>query len=69
MTDVEPTSDFITRTFKIKLNDEEREVKQFHFIAWPDHGVPTRASPIIAFRRKVRSYDDADLGPILVHCR
>ena len=48
---------------------ETRNVKQFHFTAWPDHGVPQRASPIISFRRKVRSYDQTHPGLILVHCR
>ena len=49
--------------------DETRNVKQFHFTAWPDHGVPTRAAPIIAFRRKVRSFDDSHPGKTIVHCR
>ncbi len=45
-------------------------MKQFHFISWPDHGVPLRASPIIAFRRKVRSYDEQYGSEVMVvHCR
>ena len=56
------------KTVLIK-DDETRNLKQFHFTAWPDHGVPNRASPIIAFRRKVRSLDDTHGGPMITHCR
>jgi hypothetical protein len=44
-------------------------VKQFHFTAWPDHGVPTQAGPILAFRRKVRAHDVSHAGVMVIHCR
>ena len=50
-------------------DDETRLVRQFHFTAWPDHGCPTYATSLIAFRKKVRSYDDPTAGPTVVHCR
>ena len=41
---------------------------QFHFTAWPDHGVPDYASPILGFHRRVKSQHNPSKGPLLVHC-
>ncbi|KAK2183359.1 hypothetical protein NP493_311g02032 [Ridgeia piscesae] len=68
LVEVEETSDFIIRTFDITKNGETRNIKQFHFTSWPDHGVPTRAAPLIALRKKVRSFDNTHPGCIIVHC-
>ena len=46
-----------------------REVTQFHFTAWPDHGVPSHATSLLAFIRKVRNSVPEDAGPIVIHCR
>lgn len=79
LTDTEKTADFIIRTFEVRRvtgadapegeGEELRHVKQFHYTTWPDHGVPTRTSPIIAFRRKLRSFDESHPGPVIIHCR
>ena len=69
LTSVERTVDFVVRTYDVRRADVVRRAKQFHYTTWPDHGVPLRASPIIAFRRRVRSYDDSHPGIIIVHCR
>lgn len=48
------------------------KVRQYHFTAWPDHGVPDYATPILAFLRRVRSeHTPRAKGklPMLVHCR
>ena len=47
------------------------KVTQFHYTAWPDHGVPDNVMSIISFIRHVRklfptSVDHAQ--PVLVHC-
>ena len=51
-------------------NEEStREVRQFHFVAWPDHGVPEYATAILSFRQRVRQYHEKnDSGPMVVHC-
>ena len=49
--------------------DPPLKVTQFHFTAWPDHGVPDYATPILAFHRRVKSQHDSAKGPLLVHCR
>ena len=45
------------------------EVTQFHFMAWPDHGVPESATPILAFHRRVKKEHNVLEGPMVVHCR
>jgi len=67
--DAEQTADFVVRTFQVQYDDDMRQVKHFHYTAWPDHGVPNHAGPIISFRRKVRLCDESHPGPVVVHCR
>ena len=46
-----------------------REVKQFHFLKWPDHGVPNYATALLHFRKRVHNYHPEKRGPMVVHCR
>lgn len=46
-----------------------REVKQFHFLVWPDHGVPQYATNLLSFRKRVHKYHPDKRGPMVVHCR
>lgn len=47
----------------------EREIKQFHYTSWPDHGVPCHPLPVLSFIRKSAASNPADGGgPIIVHC-
>ncbi|KAG7269222.1 hypothetical protein CRUP_037922 [Coryphaenoides rupestris] len=43
--EVEPLAEYVVRTFTLERRgfNEVREVKQFHFTGWPDHGVPAGA--------------------------
>ena len=45
------------------------KVTQFHFTAWPDHGVPDYATPLLAFHRRVVKEHKPKNGPLMVHCR
>lgn len=49
--------------------NEVREVKQFHFTGWPDHGVPYHATGLLSFIRRVKISNPPSAGPIVVHCR
>ncbi|NXY51166.1 PTPRS phosphatase, partial [Ceuthmochares aereus] len=49
-------------------SSEKREVRQFQFTAWPDHGVPEYPTPFLAFLRRVKTCNPSDAGPIVVHC-
>ena len=45
------------------------EVTQFHFTAWPDHGVPSNTSVMLNIIRRVRKlHPYSDPAPLLVHC-
>ena len=47
---------------------EGREVRQFHFTSWPDHGVPQYATAMLAMVRRVLAFHTSDTGPMVVHC-
>ncbi|XP_069481509.1 uncharacterized protein [Ambystoma mexicanum] len=50
---------------------ETRQIRQFHFTAWPDHGVPVRTDVLINFRHLIRDYMKEECpvnSPTLVHC-
>uniref|UniRef100_A0A3P8WEX5 protein-tyrosine-phosphatase n=1 Tax=Cynoglossus semilaevis TaxID=244447 RepID=A0A3P8WEX5_CYNSE len=49
-------------------SSEKREVRQFQFTAWPDHGVPEYPTPFLAFLRRVKTCNPPDAGPIIAHC-
>ncbi|KAG5286356.1 hypothetical protein AALO_G00013920 [Alosa alosa] len=61
---------FCVRTFSLHKNgtNERREVRQFQFTAWPDHGVPEYPTPFLAFLRRVKACNPPDAGPVVVHC-
>nr|XP_017209893.1 receptor-type tyrosine-protein phosphatase delta isoform X26 [Danio rerio] len=61
---------YCVRTFALYKNgsSEKREVRQFQFTAWPDHGVPEHPTPFLAFLRRVKSCNPPDAGPMVVHC-
>ncbi|XP_023822084.1 receptor-type tyrosine-protein phosphatase delta isoform X27 [Oryzias latipes] len=61
---------YCVRTFSLFKNgsSEKREVRQFQFTAWPDHGVPEHPTPFLAFLRRVKACNPPDAGPMVVHC-
>eukprot|EP00105_Crassostrea_gigas_P017581 XP_011435412.1 PREDICTED: uncharacterized protein LOC105333895 isoform X1 [Crassostrea gigas] len=61
------SSCYKVRRFQITLENESREVEQFHFTAWPDKGVPSTVNSILDFRRKMRGKADIT-NPVVVHC-
>ncbi|XP_062853368.1 protein tyrosine phosphatase receptor type Fa isoform X3 [Trichomycterus rosablanca] len=61
---------YSVRTFTLYKtgSSEKRELRQFQFMAWPDHGVPEYPTPILSFMRRVKSCNPPDAGPMVVHC-
>ncbi|XP_016155582.1 PREDICTED: receptor-type tyrosine-protein phosphatase F isoform X5 [Ficedula albicollis] len=61
---------YTVRTFALCKNgsNEKTELRQFQFMAWPDHGVPEYPTPILAFLRRVKACNPTDAGPMVVHC-
>ncbi|CAB1349737.1 unnamed protein product [Coregonus sp. 'balchen'] len=63
-------SEYVIRTFAVEKRGahEIREIRQFHFTGWPDHGVPYHATGLLGFVRRVKSKTPANAGPMVVHC-
>ncbi|XP_076600599.1 receptor-type tyrosine-protein phosphatase S isoform X1 [Chaetodon auriga] len=61
---------FCVRTLSLHKSgsSERREVRQFQFTAWPDHGVPEYPTPFLNFLRRVKACNPPDAGPIIAHC-
>ncbi|CAL8256023.1 unnamed protein product [Merluccius merluccius] len=70
MLDTVDLATYVLRTFALFKNgsSERREVKQFQFLAWPDHGVPEHPTTTLAFLRRVKACNPLDAGPMVVHC-
>ncbi|KAB0797154.1 hypothetical protein PPYR_08148 [Photinus pyralis] len=71
------TAHYTLREFLAKLNKVERKVFQYHFQAWPDHGVPSDPGCVLNFLHEVNKRQeslaqelptDQPPGAILVHC-
>ncbi|GFU37481.1 tyrosine-protein phosphatase Lar [Nephila pilipes] len=69
-TEVTELASYCIRTFHLQRIGfpEKREVKQFQFTAWPDHGVPEHPTAFLTFLRRVQAMNPMDCGPIVVHC-
>ncbi|KAM6948836.1 receptor-type tyrosine-protein phosphatase mu-like isoform 3-T3 [Aplochiton taeniatus] len=63
-------SEYVIRTFAVEKRGahEIREIRQFHFTGWPDHGVPYHATGLLGFIRRVKAKTLANAGPMVVHC-
>ncbi|XP_075528367.1 tyrosine-protein phosphatase Lar isoform X4 [Dermacentor variabilis] len=68
--DVQELATYCIRTFSLKRSGylERREVRQFQFTAWPDHGVPDHPTPFLMFLKRVRTMNPPEAGPLIVHC-
>lgn len=65
--------DYTLREFEISCegSPETRTVYQYHFTAWPDHGVPSDPGCVLNFLHEVNKRQESieSAGPITVHCR
>ncbi|XP_016341759.1 receptor-type tyrosine-protein phosphatase eta-like [Sinocyclocheilus anshuiensis] len=63
---------WIIRDFGIKnvKTEETCKICQFHFTAWPDHGIPAATEVLVDFRCLVRKHMDqySRHSPAVVHC-
>jgi len=65
-------TNFAVRTLKLSQlkSSESRTIFHFHYIAWPDFGVPESPNAFLEFLTCVRSYKvlEEDVGPPIIHC-
>lgn len=63
---------FTIRTLELEnmLTGERRSIDHFHYLTWPDFGVPTSPSTFLAFLFEVRKAGvlSPDVGPCVIHC-
>ncbi|XP_023558737.1 receptor-type tyrosine-protein phosphatase U isoform X4 [Octodon degus] len=66
----EALAEYVVRTFALERRgySARHEVRQFHFTAWPEHGVPYHATGLLAFIRRVKASTPPDAGPVVIHC-
>ncbi|KAL8605761.1 hypothetical protein ACOMHN_066343 [Nucella lapillus] len=60
---------FYIRSLTVTKGRETREVTQYHYVSWPDHGAPTVTSLVSFWRHVSRRTKTGKAGPALVHCR
>jgi len=62
--------DYLVRSFYLKnlVSNETRTVTQFHFVTWPDLGIPASSKALLDFRRKINKSYRGRSCPILIHC-
>eukprot|EP00123_Amoebidium_parasiticum_P013855 comp22188_c0_seq1/m.32603 comp22188_c0_seq1/g.32603 ORF comp22188_c0_seq1/g.32603 comp22188_c0_seq1/m.32603 type:complete len:340 (-) comp22188_c0_seq1:641-1660(-) len=66
----EEKNGFVVRTFELKNKNQEGQthtVKQFHYKAWPDFGIPAQNEELLDLIRAVRDWNDDGASPV-VHC-
>ena len=76
-----PEGDFIVTRLLLTHNGESRAVTHYHFVSWPDYGVPDSAMSMLTFLQRVREtqadmtarmspkWKGHPLGPpMVVHC-
>lgn len=53
------------------FKEETRTIYQYHFTAWPDHGVPSDPGCVLNFLQEVNTRQEQvhPVGPVVVHCR
>lgn len=64
------SNDYLVRNMCLinRSSGETRTITQFHYLSWPENGVPANVKSLLQFRRKVhKSYRNLK-SPILVHC-
>lgn len=62
--------DYTIRTFKVHKSGSpsKRVVKQFHYTAWPDHGVPAHPLSLVEMVEMAKAHAPSSKAPLLLHC-
>ncbi|XP_070355414.1 receptor-type tyrosine-protein phosphatase H isoform X2 [Equus asinus] len=70
--DEEVMENWTVRDLKLWHMQEQKalSVRQFHYMTWPDHGVPHSPDPLLAFWKMLRQWLNQTMGggPPIVHC-
>ena len=69
--EIEKAGTALVINFFLMQTGETRPIYHFHYLTWPDFGVPTSPATFLAFLFEVRKTGvmSADDGPCVIHCR
>ncbi|KAL6080354.1 PTN6 phosphatase [Balamuthia mandrillaris] len=65
---------FLIRTLLVQHGEEQREIYHFHYLDWPDHGVPHSTLQLERIIRLINEKYDSDAfpfsysSPLVIHC-
>lgn len=63
---------FVIRHYTLnhKNHPESRLIRHFHYVTWPDFGVPEKVNDFLQFVEVVREYESElkESGPVVCHC-
>ncbi|KFR17090.1 Receptor-type tyrosine-protein phosphatase kappa, partial [Opisthocomus hoazin] len=71
LNNIRTTTGLVTRIFSLHKAGcaLPRVVEMFHYLLWPDHGVPTNPAQLLGLVELVNKRgSEAPAGPVLVHC-
>ncbi len=55
LTSEEEYPDYVIRTITLQCGTTSRVIRQYHYISWPDHGVPESTNVTITILKKARA--------------
>lgn len=59
----------VVRKFIVSKNNVQKEVKQLHYVGWPDKGVPEAEGVFDAFEKMISIVTNENEGsPVVIHC-
>ncbi|XP_046857058.1 receptor-type tyrosine-protein phosphatase S-like isoform X7 [Xenia sp. Carnegie-2017] len=61
-------ADYVLRSAVVSKDGEHHKVQQFHYISWPDYGVPRHPTQLLTFRKHFKSYHKTKAGFAVIHC-
>lgn len=53
----------------MNLHQDSRDVTQYHFTKWPDHGTPDPLNLLVFHSKLLNTRTEENEAPIIVHCR
>ncbi|XP_055884628.1 receptor-type tyrosine-protein phosphatase alpha-like [Biomphalaria glabrata] len=59
-------TNYIVRFLELVKDKEVQKVTQYHYISWPDHGVPSSPWALVEFEQRVSAIKTST--PLVVHC-
>ncbi|MFT7804776.1 tyrosine-protein phosphatase non-receptor type 18-like [Arapaima gigas] len=63
-----PNEEVVVRILSVKYQEETRNVSQFQYTAWPDHGIPYTSEGMLETMEMAHKAQEDSTAPIVIHC-